>query len=79
MIEAPAFLQVELLNGTRISGRHERYSDPMNADTRGAFVTEDADGTKSYVLWAAILRVTVFPLDASRREIPPPEKTEQAA
>lgn len=70
MIDSPAFIQIDLLNNTRITGRFARYSDPKGAATYSAFVGEGADGSVHYVLWAAILSVTVFPLTAENPTTP---------
>lgn len=63
LIDRPAFITLELANGTRIQGRHTRYSDPARLSMYEPFVMEDAEGTTSYVHGAAILRLVVFPLD----------------
>jgi hypothetical protein len=68
MIDVPAYLQIELRDGTRITGRVVSYTDPTKADPYGACVSVDADGTTTYVLWAAITRLIVTPLTAQSSE-----------
>lgn len=72
MIEEPAFIHIDLANGTRITGRAKRYSDPLRADTYSAFAAEFEDGGTHYTLWAAIVRVSVFPLTAALAPEPTP-------
>jgi hypothetical protein len=69
MIEEPAFIHIDMLNGSRVTGKAVRFSDPTNANQFGALICEFADGSIHYVLWNAILRVSVFPLSLG----PPPE------
>lgn len=76
MIDTPAFLQIDMLNGTKISGKFVRYTDPMRADAFGAFRAEGSDGVLTYVLWCGVLRITVFPLDMQAPEATPLEKPE---
>lgn len=65
MIEAPCFITCALGNGTVIRGRAVAYSDPdKSSGYGGAFSWRDGDGTVSYVLWAAIAHLTVFPLSS---------------
>jgi hypothetical protein len=61
-IEVPAFVQITLGNGTQIKGRFASYTDPSESSGYGAFQAVDREGVQTYVLWAAIAHLTVFPL-----------------
>jgi hypothetical protein len=65
VIDVPAYLQIDLKDGARISGRVVSYTDPKDADPYGTFVSVDADGATTYVLWGAVLRLIVTPLVAA--------------
>lgn len=65
MIERPALVQIDLANNTKISARAARYSDPLDLNPSLPFVMVAHDGEISYVLGAAIARLSVFPLDTA--------------
>lgn len=62
MITDPALIQIDMLNGTKITGRFVKYTDPVEIGYATAWVGVDRDGGTTYVNWSAVLRLNSFPL-----------------
>lgn len=61
MIDGPALIQIDLKDGAKLTQMAARYTDPTEADIYGTFAAVGNDGGTHYVLWAAIVRLSVFP------------------
>lgn len=73
LITEPGYVQVDLLDGARMSGYQVSCSDPTTFAPDGVFCATDSEGTKSYILWKAIARVTIFPLSVTPPDQAPTE------
>jgi hypothetical protein len=72
MLDGTVFIVCSLLQGSQITARAIRYSDPEKGSSYGGvFSFSDSEGTTSYVQWAAIKLLVIHNLATADAPIPP--------